>query len=255
MAINRKAVILQVKYIYNTQKFKGVVLYFLKVFNYLVINRIFFGSNSQKGEDLAIDTFFKHKKKGFYIDIGAYHPKRYNNTKFFYDKGWHGINIEPNPNNIKLFQKDRTRDVNLNIGIGGKTGKMAFYVFKSEALSTFSKKELDELIRAGYRVKNRITIQVDTLKNVMRKYVRSRIDFMTVDTEGLDIEVLRSNDWKKYRPTLLCVETIDFVDQLSGMKDINNRKVSIGQYLKSVGYKELFTNGLNTVFEDVHNIH
>lgn len=244
---------MQLKYIYNTQKLKGVVLYVLNVFNYLVINRLFRGSNSQKGEDLAIDTYFHHKKKGFYIDIGAYHPQRYNNTKFFYDRGWHGINIEPNPNAIQLFQKDRMKDVNLNIGIGSKVGTLLFYVFESAALSTFSRKEADELLKADYRVRNKMNIQVDTLKNIMKKYVKSRVDFISVDTEGLDMGVLKSNDWKKYRPTLLCVETIDFVNQLAGTKKKNIRKESIGHYLMSVGYRELFTNGLNSIFEDVHN--
>lgn len=250
MAINKKALFLQMSSIYKVKGGKALVLYLAKALNYLVINRHLRGSFSQKGEDLFIDTYFNHKKKGFYIDIGAFHPSRYNNTNFFYDRGWSGMNIEPTPSRIKLFINDRPRDINVNIGIGSKSGKFIFYEFDSEALSTFSKEETSSLMQVGYKLKKKTKIQMYRLEEVMRKYVKSDIDFMTVDTEGLDMEVLKSNNWKKYRPKLLCIETIDFIDQLTNHGNELDRKNLISVYLLSQGYEELYSNGLNTIYKD-----
>lgn len=250
MAINKKALFLQMGNIYRIKGGKALVIYLAKAFNYLVINRYFRGSFSQKGEDLFIDTYFDHKKKGFYVDIGAYHPSRYNNTKFFYDRDWNGINIEPTPSRIKLFMNDRPRDINLNIGIGNKSEKVTFHEFDSEALSTFSKEEANSLMQVGYKFKKKTKIQMYRLEDVMKKHVKSDIDFMTVDTEGLDVEVLKSNNWNKYRPKLLCIETIDFIDQLVSHGNELDRKNLISKYLLSQGYEELYSNELNTIYKD-----
>ena len=215
-----------------------------------ILYRRFRGSYSQKGEDLVIYNFFKHERKGFYIDIGAYHPKMNSNTKFFYDKGWYGINIEPNPAKIRLFSKTRKRDINLNVGVGVVTRKMVFYKFEADGLSTFSKKEADSLLKIGYKLRKKIKIQMYRLEDIMRKYVKSDIDFMSVDTEGLDLDVLRSNNWEQYRPKLLCIETLDFIDLLTSIKENSHEKDMITDYLFKKGYKEYFNNGLNTLYID-----
>ena len=99
-----------------------------KIFFNTYIKSVFTNSFSQYGEDVIIDRLLCHKKRGFYIDIGANHPDRFSNTKRFYVKGWSGINIEPNPIIFKKFAK-RTRDVNLNIGIGGGESTIGFLLF------------------------------------------------------------------------------------------------------------------------------
>lgn len=235
---------------YKREGSKALAWYLLKVFNYRVINRYLRGSYSQKGEDLMISKYFNGKRKGFYIDIGASHPTKLSNTKFFYDRGWHGINIEPNPQRIKLFIKKRAQDINLNIGIGSKREKVLFYGFEFPALSTFSEEEANTLSRVGYKLKEKMKIQTYRLEQIMQKYVKSDIDFMTIDTEGLDMDVLESNNWKKYRPKVLCVETIDFIDLLTKDKGISERKENISKYLLSQGYREYSSNGLNTLYLD-----
>ena len=105
----------------------AVSIYLLKAFNSRVIGRYLKGSYSQKGEDLLMYKFFHNKQNGFYVDIGAFHPSRLSNTKYFYDKGWHGINIEPHPQRIKEFEKERKRDINLEMGIGNLDKNMDFY--------------------------------------------------------------------------------------------------------------------------------
>lgn len=249
-----KVLLLQLKQMYKKQGLKSLCLYLVKVFNYRVINRYFKGSYSQKGEDLMIDKYFNHKKKGFYIDIGASHPTKLSNTRFFYDKGWWGINVEPNPTRIGLFLEQRKRDINLNVGIGSRIKKAVFYRFEGAALSTFSEKEAKTLTKVGYKLKDQMKIQMQRLENIMKRYVKSDIDFMTVDTEGLDLEVLKSNDWKTFRPKLLVIETIDFIDLLVNPKKVSERKNIISSYLRSKGYREYFSNGLNTLYEDIQNI-
>lgn len=250
MTTLNKVLIMQLQKMHQKQGLKSLILYLLKVFNFRVINRYFRGSFSQKGEDLMIDKYFNHKKRGFYIDIGASHPKKLSNTKFFYDKGWHGINIEPNPDRIKLFLQERARDINLNIGIGSKEKKNIFYEFETAAFSTFSKKESLMLLKVGYKLKRKMKIQIKKLEDIMKKYAPSNIDFMSVDTEGFEMDVLKSNDWGKYRPKMLCIETIDFISLLKTGEGVSIRKKRIDSYLSSKGYKEYFSNGLNTLYTD-----
>lgn len=245
-----KLLLKQIYHIYRRQGATVLASYLINSFN-AILSRRFRGSFSQKGEDLIIDKFFERKKKGFYIDIGAYHPKRFNNTKFFYDRGWYGINVEPNPTRIKLFLQDRKKDVNLNIGIGTVKKKVEFYEIEVTGLSTFSKKEADSLLKLGYKLVKKMKIQMLRLEDIMEKYVKSEIDFMTVDAEAMDLEVLRSNNWKKYRPKLLCIETIDFIDLLTSTKENSNRKQTISRYLLGKNYKEYFSNGLNTIYKDL----
>lgn len=232
---------------------KAVSIYLLKVFNYRLIGRYLKGSYSQKGEDTSMHKFFHYKQNGFYIDIGAFHPDRLSNTKYFYDKGWHGINIEPNPQRIKQFEKERARDINLNIGIGNIHKSVDFYQFEQAALSSFSLKEANALIKLGYRCTKKIKVPMRSLRSIMINYVKKAVDFMSIDTEGFDMEVLKSNDWKKYRPTLLCIETIDFIDLLtSGRKD-SDRKSIIDRFLYQNGYVEYVSNGLNTIYRNIRN--
>ncbi len=115
---------------------KSFILFIFEV--RLLFRRLFFGSYSQNGEDYEIEFLLNNKKNGFYIDVGAINPIRFNNTKRFYQKGWTGINIEPNPKKIPLFLKERKRDINLNIGISEKEGILEFYEFFPDTLSTFS---------------------------------------------------------------------------------------------------------------------
>ena len=104
------------------------------------------------GDDIIIDNLLGRKKRGFYIDIGAYDPTRFSNTKRFYLRGWRGINVEPNPKRIGLFNKYRPRDVNLNIGIASKNGSLNFFRFEPESLSTFSNKVAKDYQKLGFKL-------------------------------------------------------------------------------------------------------
>ena len=96
-------------------------------------------SYSQEGEDMILKRIFNEKKNGFYIDVGAHHPKRFSNTHYFYLKGWRGINIDAMPSSMKLFNKQRPKDINLEIAISDKKEVLTYYGFNESALNSFSK--------------------------------------------------------------------------------------------------------------------
>ena len=208
--INTKALRAQFIAIYKKRGVRFFFIYIIKAFNDTYIKKYLRGSFSQKGEDLVIERIIGPKKRGFYIDVGANNPNIFNNTKRFYDKGWSGINIEPNPVLIREFEQKRKRDINLNIGIRKKRGTARFYEFEADGLSTFSNEEKENYLKLGYKIKQQLNVRVQSLKNIMGVYGKGKIDFISIDTEGLDYEVLESNDWKKFRPTLVCIETGEF---------------------------------------------
>lgn len=177
------------------------------------IDKFFFHrSYSQEGEDMIYRSCFEDRKnyKGFYIDVGAHHPYRFSNTVHFYQNGWRGINIEPTPGAIKLFQLFRRRDVNLDIGIDASVGNLPFYCFNEPALNSFNQKISDErALTTKYKITKVINVKTMPLSQVLDQHLPAgqTIDFLTIDAEGFDLEVLKSNNWNKYIPLFIMVET------------------------------------------------
>lgn len=247
--INIKVLSRQFLNIYKATGFISLLIYLAKAVNDTYIKKYVWGSFSQKGEDLILEKILGKKKNGFYIDIGAHNPNIFNNTKRFYQKGWQGINIEPNPSLIKEFFKHRRRNINLHIGIGKVSGSATFFEFIADSLSTFSKTEADKNVKLGYKIKQMLKIPVYTLSEVIQKYAKPNIDFISIDTEGLDLEVLESNNWKKFRPKAVCVETGDFFAMIA-RQTLNTKKNAIDAFMIKNGYKDYYTNGLNTIYVD-----
>ena len=168
-------------------------------------------SYSQEGEDLILNRYFNNKQVGFYVDIGAHHPTRFSNTHFFYSRGWRGINIDAMPDSMIAFSKQRSRDINLEIGISKTENTLTYYMFNEPALNTFSKKEADKKdgLR-NYKIVSTKMIKTFPLKSILDEHLpkNTTIDFMSIDVEGLDIEVLESNDWELYRPNLVLIEDL-----------------------------------------------
>ena len=216
--------------------FKKFLRYTLdELFNILWM-QTFRGSYSQLGEDLVIDQLLNYKDKGVYVDIGAHHPTRLSNTKRFYNRGWRGINVDPNPFLIKKFKEERKEDINLILGVGKKNGFLFFYEFFPSTLSTLSAKEAKKYINEGFKLVSQKKVPVKTLSFILEKYCKNKvINFLSVDTEGMDLEVLQSNNWKKYKPQVICVENHG-----------NNKNIL--NFLKEHGYQLKYNNGLNSIF-------
>ena len=191
-------------------------------------------SFSQDGEDMILHSIFDDlggRNNGFFIDVGALHPYRFSNTAFFYDKGWNGINIEPTPDAIAIFNNVRMRDINLNYGVNNVEGELSFYIFDEPALNSFSKElSAQRVATTHYKLIDTVTVPVSRLETILDKYLPAgqHIDFMSVDVEGLDLLVLKSNNWDKYIPDFLFVEEIIDIENLSAAE--------IHNFLKHKGY-------------------
>lgn len=237
----------QVLSIYQREGFISMLFFLSKGFNYAFIYPRFKNSFSQKGEDLIIDKLLGYKKKGSYIDVGAHNPDKLSNTKRFYLRGWRGINIEPNPKLLSKFISKRNKDINLNLGISEKRGFQKFYLIDPDGLSTFSPKEAKNHETSGYKTTNVLVIKTLPLRDIFKKYVRRNVDFLSIDTEGCDLEVLKSNDWRRFKPKIICIET----GVHDNWKNLKKTKLkSIESFLKTNGYLKYFDNGLNSIFID-----
>lgn len=166
-------------------------------------------SYSQHGEDNILINILKYKKNGFFIDIGSHHPFRFSNTYKLYKMGWSGINIDPMPNSKRMFDLSRPRDINLELGISNKAGYFKYFIFEETALNTFSPSMVKEAFE-NYQVKpiESKEIEVTTLEKCLDQHLApdTKIDLMNIDVEGLDFEVLLSNNWKKYKPKIIVCE-------------------------------------------------
>jgi FkbM family methyltransferase len=204
-------------------------------------------SYSQTGEDLILDFFLKGKKTGFYLDVGAYHPVNLSNTYRFYKRGWSGINIEPNHNKFDLFRKQRTRDINLNVGIGPSETSATFFIFDADTLSTFSKEAMENYKKIGHNVTETNEIELMPLKNIIEKYAQNKkIDFLSVDTEGYDLEVLKTNDWNLYRPSFIILETVEYSKRILGKK----LNATYDLFMNNIGYNKIADTYINTIYID-----
>ena len=199
-------------------------------------------SYSQEGEDMILKRLFEKQINGFYIDVGAHHPRRFSNTYLFYKKGWSGINIDAMPNSMKRFNRLRPRDINIEKPISEKKQILTYYGFNEPALNGFSKELSEERNgKSGYFIEFTHDIETCTLEEILDKNLpkNQEIDFLSIDVEGLDFEVLKSNNFEKYRPKIILIEILN-----TSLNNIQKNKVSI--YLKSIDYY-VYAKSINTV--------
>lgn len=211
-----------------------------KGYEWYSYQKTYFG---QEGEDIILEQIFGNKKTGFYIDVGAHHPFKYSNTFLFYLKGWRGINIDPLPGSMALFKKYRQEDLNLEIAVSEKKGVKTYYMFSIPELNGFKRNTvLDKNQRKEFPLIGKTNVKVDTLNSILRKnYQRPpSIDFLSIDTEGYEIQVLRSIDLDKYSPRAICLE-----DRNAEKQDPS--KSNVAKYLNKKGYR-IFTKTMHSLF-------
>lgn len=201
-------------------------------------------SYAQEGEDIILQKLFAHKKTGFYVDVGAHHPYRYSNTFWFYRRGWKGINIDATPGAMRAFEITRSRDTNLEVAISDRLKKLSYYLFEDGALNTLSHEAAEAVITSKQsKLMGKEKITTVPLKTILDRWLprNKKIDFLSIDVEGADLQVLKSNNWKKYAPQVVVIEVL----YSESVEKVNLNPVA--RFLKRKGY-ELIARTFNTAF-------
>lgn len=187
------------------------MIFFIKRLIYIFLNRAFSSFAPQEGENIIIDRIFPRKKSGLYIDVGAHHPVRFSNTLSLYQRGWTGINIEPNPEVITVFKKMRPRDINLNIAVSTLKNSCTYYKFNEPALNTIDIKISNLRQKQGFQCIEKTIIKTQTLEQILSDYCKKKtvIDILKIDVEGSELDVLKSNNWKKFIPKVIICEILN----------------------------------------------
>tara|TARA_B100001121_G_scaffold251085_1_gene227227 strand:+ start:66 stop:665 length:600 start_codon:yes stop_codon:yes gene_type:complete len=196
------------------------------------------------GEDLFIDNFFKNKR-GFYVDVGAYHPLELSNTYLLHKRKWEGINIDINSISIEYFDFLRPNDINLNLGVAKKNSTKIIYFQKEKSpLNTLNLNHAKKIFSNKFKKKK---IKTKTLTTILdkSKFKGKEIDFLNIDTEGNDLEVLKSLDLKRYKPKLICVELVDHFNPKQ--KEIKKHKIY--KFLKNKKYQLVWSGHFSHIFK------
>jgi len=200
---------------------------------------------SQEGEDLFLVDFFKNRNNGFYIDVGAFHPYRINNTFALYKKGFSGINIDISATSIDLFELARPDDINLNIGVSNKEENKFFFSKKNLSFhNTFD----ESLAKSqGKYFKKRYQIKCKTLNQIIEntKFSNTEIDFLNIDVEGYDYQVLRGLNLQKFNPKIICIE----ISKLVNKKNEEYKNTKIFKYLIKNCYKLVWSGSNSFIFQ------
>lgn len=193
-------------------------------------------SYAQYGEDIIADALLD-KTQGFYVDVGAYDPVVISNTYLFYRKGWRGIAIDANPEAVKLFRKKRPRDIVVQCAVADEEGTAAFNVTIAGPTAHLEGSGIEGV--GAEKLRRTVTVERRRLASILKEHLPAgqEVDFLSVDCEGHDLSVLRSNDWEKHRPRVIAVE--DF------QKDAQSE---ICRFLFPLDYRLVLTAGVTKIF-------
>lgn len=206
--------------------------------------KLFKRSYSQFGEDLQIIEGLKNPRDGFYVDIGAHHPFYYSNTYLLSKMGLKGINVDGSSWSIAEFKKHRPEQVNLHALISNEEKEVTFYEFDRPTLNTISESMKLKAIESGAKVTKTTQMMSLKLSTVLEKYAPKGkgFFFLNVDVEGFDLEVLKTNDWDKYKPKVICVE-----DHLFNLKKPSESEIY--NFLSEKGYEIKSKLGPSLIFK------
>jgi len=198
---------------------------------------------SQFAEDLLLAEILRDAlSPGFYVDVGCYHPIIYSNTYLFYRRGWSGVCVDPSPVTATEWGNHRPRDIMVTAGVNSKESSMYYFQFDDNSpcnrlVSEEERPQLESTLKPDRLSK----INVLPLAQLLQQNVPAgkRIDLMSIDCEGLDLEVLKSNDFDRFRPRALVVEDHDL-----------SSETEIGVFMKSVGMRFVAQALISKIFVD-----
>jgi|TARA_B110000238_G_scaffold200102_1_gene249077 FkbM family methyltransferase len=194
---------------------------------------------SFSGVDIILEKIFMHQPKGIYIDVGCQHPIKNSNTYLLFKKGWEGINVDLDKDNIELFKRSRSNDNNFNKALSNDVKEVDLYFYhKKSPINTIDKKT-SEFQKA--KVSSIKKIKTDTLNNIIlnTKYKDQSFDLLSIDVEGHELEVLKGFDLNKFSPKVIVVEYLDLNVSKLEIKNLNIEHIintKIYRYLISKNY-------------------
>lgn len=202
-------------------------------------------SYAQSGEDMIAGFLFRAIlgiPRPTYLDIGAHHPTHLSNTYHLYRTGCRGVCVEPDPVLAAGIARARPRDVVLDVGVGVDGRDAAdLHVFDDRGFNTFSAEVSGQMVgRDGQRVREVIRVKLVPVNDILARHFDPWPNFVSIDTEGLDLEILRAIDFRRFRPEVFCVETLTSTTWL--------KIPEVGQFMASVGYEVYADTNLNTLF-------
>lgn len=204
------------------------------------------GSYAQAGEDLLIRFLFGMLDidRPTYLDIGAYHPWRYSNTALLYVGGSRGINVEPDPDSADFFRRERPRDLTRNVGCGPEPGLLTFFRMSAPTLNTFSRASAEASVKESggrYRITSTMDVEVRTVPQILDGLACP--DLVSLDVEGMDLDILRTLPTWGGRPAVLCVETATY-SEIGGSVKLTEP----ADFLAGHGYVQFADTWMNTLF-------
>ena len=199
-------------------------------------------SYSYGSVDLLLDNIFKNQSHGFYIDVGCQHPVMNNNTYLLYKKGWNGINIDLDKKNIDLFNFYRKRDLNINFAISSREGERELFFYHDKSAINTVEKSVANYQRA--QVKEIKKVKTKTLNSIIEnsKFKDLTIDFLSIDVEGHELDVIKGFDLKKYKPKVVIIEFLDL-----SLKKLEIKNLNIKNFLKSEIYQYMIDKNYTLV--------
>jgi FkbM family methyltransferase len=206
-------------------------------------------SYAQCGEDLIVQFIFEALRlpRPAYLDLGAYHPRHMSNTFLFYTQGGRGVCVEPDPTLYAHLKRVRPHDICLNVGVGAGGAEQAdFYIMTSKTLNTFSRQEAERYQRYGnQKIEQVIQVPLLPVNEIISRYCKAMPQFISIDVEGLDLEIVKSLDFDTFRPAVLCVETLTYTE------DRTERKLTeIADVVCGRGYFLYADTYINSIFVD-----
>jgi FkbM family methyltransferase len=209
------------------------------------------GSFAQTGEDVLVKFLFDQMEiaRPSYLDIGAYHPYHFSNTALLHLTGSRGINVEPNPDAATLFAGERPEDLNLNVGCAASSGRLTFFRLTAPTLNTFSKESAEDAVaksQGRYRIESTAEIAVTTVSELLDSHGVTCPQFLSIDVEGAELDILRTLPEWPGRPLAICAETISYAQRAAGAF----KEPGVAALLTNMGYMVFADTFHNTVFVD-----
>ncbi len=232
---------------YNLSKRFPFLKIFFLFYNIYIRNLKFYFKSSQFGEDKIILNLFEKNYKGNFLDLGCFHPTRQNNTFKLYKLGWRGVNIDLNSLAIDLFNFARPKDTNICAAISNTKAKKSLYYLGDFATQNTLQKEHTFFLKKHFKISpNDIKtkkIKTQKLEDILNSLNLFIIDFMNIDIEGHELEVLKSLNFNKFKINVICVEILNY------NKFTKLRKSKLMAFFKKNKYKLIKKSSINYIFQ------